>query len=272
MGMHQKVTFGEDGSPGAVDAWTWLTAHAWSGWDLDVVAVEKPLKSTSDSPMGYDHLHPWEPETPRDVPADCDFAGVSYFTAHHDARLVLGADLQSDLLVIGPRGKGLMKALHIGSTAEWLVQCPNTPTVIARAGGTTRTIMLCIDGSPHADAVVDLLVTLPWIASTSVTVLAVVENFDDIRGHAQTAADRLTAAGATVELNIVEPRGGGSKSDARATVHYVINEAKPDLIAMGTRGLLGMQRLRLGSLASSVVRHSTTSVLLARDHSEDVDG
>ena len=145
--MHQKVTFGEDGSPGAVDAWTWLTAHAWSGWDLDVVAVEKPLKSTSDSPMGYDHLHPWEPETPRDVPADCDFAGVSYFTAHHDARLVLGADLQSDLLVIGPRGKGLMKALHIGSTAEWLVQCPNTPTVIARAGGATRTIMLCIDGS-----------------------------------------------------------------------------------------------------------------------------
>ena len=51
--MHQKVTFGEDGSPGAVDAWTWLTAHTWSGWDLDVVAVKEPLKGTSDSMLDF---------------------------------------------------------------------------------------------------------------------------------------------------------------------------------------------------------------------------
>lgn len=265
--MARKVTFGDDGSPGATTAWEWITSQAWLEWDLDVICVEPPLSSTLQSPLGYDDLHAWEPDQPREVPARCGFAKVKYLTAHHDPRIVLGADLRSDLLVIGPRGKGLLKALHIGSTVEWLIQCPSTPVVVARDAGPTRSVLLCIDGSAHADAVADVLAGLPWIPATSVTVLAVVERDNDIRERAQAAADRLSATGATVTLVIEESDRPVSVSHAQTTVHYAINDMKPDLVALGTRGLSGMKRLVLGSLASSVVRHSGRSVLLARDAS-----
>jgi nucleotide-binding universal stress UspA family protein len=266
--MARKVTFGDDGSPGATTAWEWITSHEWPQWDLDVICVEPPLASTPQSPLGYDDLHAWEPDQPREVPARCGFAEVTHLMAHHDPRIVLGADLRSDLLVIGPRGKGLLKALHIGSTVEWLIQCPSTPVVVAHDAGPTRTILLCIDGSPHADAVADVLVGLPWISDASVTVLAVVEKDNDIREHAQAAADRLTATGASVTLVIEDSGRPVSVSHAQTTVHYAINDMKPDLVALGTRGLSGMKRLVLGSLASSVIRHSGRSVLLARDTSE----
>jgi len=269
VAMPRKVTFGDDDSPGASTAWAWLTSQTWSDWALDVITVDQPLPGTQASPLGYDALRVWEPDQPRPCPASCDFTKVTYLTAHHDPRIVLGSDLKSDLLVIGPRGKGLLKALHIGSTVEWLIQCPHTPVVVARDEGPTRTILVCVDGSPHADAVVDLLVTLPWIANTSATVLAVVEKDNDIRERARAAADRLVAAGAKVDMRIEDPDKPISVSHAQTTVHYVINETKPDLIAMGTRGLGGMQRLLLGSLAGSVVRHSGRSVLLARDPSVD---
>lgn len=265
--MTRKVTFGDDGSTGADTAWEWITSQSWPQWQLDVITVDKPLPGTEASPLGYDQLRAWQPDHPRPVPTECDFAEVKYLTAHHDPRIVLGSDLESDLLVIGPRGKGLLKALHIGSTVEWLAQCPSTPVVVARDGGPTRTVLACVDGSTHADAVIDLLVTLPWISDAAVTVLAVVESDNNIRERAQSAVDRLTAAGARVDLRIEDPDKPISVSHAQTTVHYVINEMQPDLVALGTRGLGGMQRLLLGSLASSVIRHSGRSVLLARDRS-----
>jgi nucleotide-binding universal stress UspA family protein len=267
IAMGRKVTFGDDGSPGADTAWGWITSQAWPQWQLDVITVDKPLPGSEVSPLGYDDLRVWEPDHPRGLPPDCGFTEVTYLTAHHDPRIVLGLDLRSDLLVIGPRGKGLLKALHIGSTVEWLAQCPMTPLVVARDDGPTRTVLACVDGSAHADAVVDVLAKMPWIAQATVTVLAVVESDNDIREHAQAAVERLTTAGATVELRIEDPEKPISVSHAQTTVHYVINEMQPDLVALGTRGLGGMQRLLLGSLASSVIRHSGRTVLLARDSS-----
>lgn len=267
--MRKKVTFGDDGSPGATTAWEWVTAHTWPDWVLDVITVEQAAKKTDASPLGYDALHEWEPSEPRVVPASCDFAEVHQLTAHHDPRVILGTCPDSTLLVVGPRGKGLLKALHIGSTTEWLMQCPNTPLVIARSSTPTRTILLCIDGSRHADAAVDLLLTLPWIASTQITVLAVVEVDNQIRDHARSAADRLAATGANVEIQIVLPDPLALTTNARVTIFEVVLERQPDLIALGTKGLTGLPRLQMGSVASSIARHADTSVLLVRDRSED---
>lgn len=267
--MHRKVTFGDDGSPGATTAWEWITAHPWPEWVLDVITVEPADKKTDASPLGYDALHEWEPSEPRIIPTTCGFAEVHELTAHHDPRVILGTCPDSTLLVVGPRGKGLLKALHIGSTTEWLMQCPNTPLLIARQGEPTRSILVCIDGSRHADAAVDLLVTLPWVASTHITVLAVVEADNQIREHARSAADRLAATGADVEIQIVLPDSLALTTNARVTIFEVVSERQPDLIALGTKGLTGLPRLQMGSVASSIARHAGTSVLLVRDRSED---
>ena len=68
--------------------------------------------------------------------------------------------------------------------------------------------------------------------------------------------DRLEAAGARVHAE-------RAKGDAHRAV---LAEAATgyDLVALGTRGGSGLERLRLGSTASAVVRHAPCSVLVAQ--------
>lgn len=267
--MSTKLTFGDDQSPGADTAWGWITAHAWPAWTLDIITVKPGGAKTDTSALGYDELHDWIPEEPREVPASCEFADVHYRMAHHDPRVILGSCSDSAVIVVGPRGKGLIKALHIGSTTEWLMQCPNSPLLIARKATQTRSVLVCIDGSTHADAAVEVLCNMPWLPGAAVTVLAVVERDNAIRDHARAAADRLTAAGADVEIQIVVPDPLSVATNPRITIYDFAQGTQPDLIVLGTKGLTGLPRLRVGSVASAIARHSDCSVLLVRDRGED---
>jgi nucleotide-binding universal stress UspA family protein len=264
-----KVTFGDDHSTGSDTAWGWITAHTWPGWSLDVITVEQPPSRTDLSPLGYDALHEWSPPDARTAPATCAFDAVHHLTAHHDPRVILGTLLDSKLLVVGPRGKGLLKALHIGSTTEWLLQCPNTPLLIARSDEPTRNIVLCVDGSPHAQAAVDILCELPWIGSTEIQVVAVVESENDIRAAAQAAAKQLETTGAQVTVRIVLPDPLTITRNPRVDIFNILDADQPQLVVCGTRGLTGIPRLRLGSVASAIAHYAKCSVLLARDRSED---
>ena len=282
--MSEKLTFGEDHSEGAAKAWGWVTAQTWTGWNLDVIAVDSRNKSANRSVVlsasGYDSLRlstspttsPSSTDHLRELPAKCGFNEVRYLTASNDPRLVLSECPDSTLLVVGARGKGLMKALHIGSTTEWLMQCPNTPLLIARSPVRTERILMCIDGSTHADAAVELLAHFPWIDSTNISVLSVIEADKDVQASAEAAAQRLEATGAKVEIRIVSPDPESITTNTRASILEVSEQLQPDLIVMGTRGLTGLPRLRVGSVASAVAHHSGSSVLLVRDLHEDDQG
>ena len=282
--MSEKLTFGEDHSEGAAKAWGWVTSQTWTGWNLDVIAVDSRNKSAMLSASGYDSLSPSPSPSPspssspsstdhlRELPAKCGFNEVRYLTASHDPRLVLSECPDSTLLVVGARGKGLMKALHIGSTTEWLMQCSNTPLLIARSPVRTERILMCIDGSTHADAAVELLTHFPWIDATNISVLSVIEADNDVRASVEAAALRLEATGAKVEIRIVSPDPESITTNARASILEVSEQLQPDLIVMGTRGLTGLPRLRVGSVASAIARHSGSSVLLVRDLHEDDQG
>lgn len=267
--MAAKVTFGDDHSAGSDTAWGWITAHTWPAWILDVITVEQPLSKTEFSPLGYDALHEWSPPEPRVVPAACAFSEVRHLTAHHDPRVILSTCPDSTLLVIGPRGKGLFKALHLGSTAEWLLQCPNTPLLIARSAEPVQHIIVCVDGSSHAQAAVDVLCELPWIGTTTIQVVAVVEQEHDIRSAANAAAAQLAATGAQVTVRIVLPDPVSITRNPRVDIFDILDADQPQLVVCGTRGLTGLPRLRLGSVASAIAHHAKCSVLLARDRSED---
>ena len=117
----RTLTLGDDRSAGADVAWGWIGAHAWPQWAVEVVTVTTPKGRTADSPLGYTELRPWDPPDPRLAPASCGFRSVTHLTAENDPRLVLGQRPGSDLVVVGPRGHGLLKVLHLGSTAEWLL-------------------------------------------------------------------------------------------------------------------------------------------------------
>ena len=249
----RRLVVGDDGSPAADIAWLWVISHRWPGWRVEVVTAVPPYVGTG-VPEGGDVLHPWSPPDPRAAPAECGLAGLVHLTANLDPRLALSGP--ADLVVVGPRGEGLLKTLHLGSTAEWLLQEPRSPVAVIRHGRAVRRALVCVDGSAHAERAASALAGLPLIHGAHVDVLTV----DDGRIDADRAADpimaRLEAAGALVERR----RRAGAVTQA---IVAEIEARAADLVVLGTRGLTPWARLRLGSTAAAVVRGTGCSVLAA---------
>lgn len=264
--ISRRLAFGDDGSPGADRAWQWLTHQSWPGWQVDVISVDPP-DPTIAAPFPHAPLAESTPEHPRTAPISCGLAAVRHLSTANDPRLVLGEMTDVDLLVIGARGAGLLKALHLGSTAEWLIRCPTSPVLIARGDSKVERVLVCVDGSGHSKAAVEALAMLPWLADAAVTVLAVVEAAGDVRPEAAKAQARLQSAGASADVLIVEPDILALTVNPRLSITHVIEDAEPDLVVLGTQGLTGLSRILAGSVASAIARQAPCSVLLARDRS-----
>ncbi len=258
------LAFGDDHSVGADVAWRWVTAQEWDGWGVDVVTVTA-AGPDMDSWLSHPPLHEYASESPR-VPAEGSGIGpVRHLTTAFDPRQVLCQLTGADLTVIGARGRGILKAMHLGSTAEWLLCCPTTPLVIARAPDPVRTVVACVDGSGHARAMVNALIGLPWIRGRHVAVLGVAEAGEDIVDEVNTAAEALGIAGADVETSVIDPNPRAVFVNARYVLMAEVDHRRPDLVALGTKGLTGMRRITVGSVASTIAHHADCSVLLARD-------
>ena len=258
MNGSRTLVFGDDSSPAADIAWLFINNHQWPGWHLEIVAAHMP-ETAAPLPRQDTDLHAWTPPRPRKVFAEAQFAQVAELTAEADPRLVLSR--KSDLLVIGPRGHGFLKALHVGSTADWLLLHPPAPLLIARHGQTVRSVVVCVDGSPDADRVTRVLAELPWADQLAITILAVDDRRIDVDTATGSARERLEAAGATVNVRV---HGG----EPTTMIHRHLADASPDLVALGTRGLTGLRHLRLGSTASAIARAAACSVIVACDEDE----
>ena len=193
------LVFGDDGTPAADIAWLWINSQRWPGWRMEVVSAEMP-EVGPPLPREQTELHPWEPPNPRPQFAEAGFAETVQLTAKADPRLALSRP--SDLLVIGPRGPGLLKSLHLGSTADWLLARPPAPMVIVRSGHAVRSVVLCVDGSIHSKRVVDVLATLPWVSQLHIDILGVDDQRSDVNTATSAAAERLQAVGARTDVSI----------------------------------------------------------------------
>ncbi len=247
------IALGDDGTPAADVAWLWINNHAWAGWRLEVITAHQPPIGRV-LPREQTEPHAWQPPHAREPFAAAAFDEVAHLTADADPRLALSRAV--DLLVIGPRGPGLLKSLRLGSTADWLLLRPPAPLAIIRHGRTVRTVLLCTDGSVHADRAADVLCGLPWVSGLDITVMAVTDGLADSHAAADAAADKLRAAGATASVEIA----AGEPTDV---ILQRAAQQAADLVVLGTKGLTGLPRLRLGSTAAAVARAADCSVLVA---------
>ncbi|HRE00348.1 MAG TPA: universal stress protein, partial [Ilumatobacteraceae bacterium] len=198
------------------------------------------------------------PPHPRIAFTEAGFSEVNHLYVENDPRLALSQP--ASLLVIGPRGPGLAKALHLGSTAEWLITRPPSPMLIPRHGRVTRSVTVCHDGSSHATVATQALARMPWIEGVAVTVLAV----DDSRSDPSTAVEEATAilsdSGAVLDARMLV-------GDPTQVILRHLERHGTDLLVFGTSGLTGLQRLRVGSTASALAHATDLSILVACDHS-----
>ena len=253
--------FGDNGSPAADLAWLWINSHAWPGWRLEVVrAVVPEVVKVSEIPPV---MREWQPDNPRAAFADSRFDDVVQLTIDQDPRIALTR--HTDLLVIGHRGPGLAKAMHVGSTAEWLVVHPPSPMVIARHGRPTRTVMVCHDGSPSAQVATSCLSALPWSNGLRVDIVSVDDGRADVEWAVDEARQQLRRAGARTSVTIL------SGEPTEQLLQYA-RQHGPDLVVMGTRGLTGLSRLKIGSTAGVVAHATDHSVLLACDPGQLASG
>ena len=248
----RNLVFGDDGSAAADQAFLWIASHDWPGWNLEIVhAIAPPL--CPPVPAAEAELHPWSPPHPRSIEAS--FGHVEHLTGTIDPRLALLRP--ADLVAIGPRGTGLLKSLHLGSTAEWLLAQPAAPIAIVRRPSPVRRALIAHDGSDDADAVTRALAAMPWIREVEITVVTASDGRADADAAAARAIEILAAAGST-------PSTLSTSGAPTESLVDVITASDPDLVAVGTRGLSRWPSRGLGSTANAIVRSSECTVLVAR--------
>jgi nucleotide-binding universal stress UspA family protein len=247
------VALGDDRSPSSDLALSWVESQRWPGWRLEIVQAEMPPFGPPVPPEESE-AHEWQPPDPRQVSPAAEFAEVRYLTAKSDPRTVLLRPV--DLLVIGPRGKGMLKSLHLGSVAEWVIARPTRPTVLVRSGAHVDNVLIAHDGSESSTAAIRGFSALPWAPATRCTLMVVEDGRVDVAKATAGAESILDEAGVAVE--VVHLHGSPTASVARE-----LDRRNPDLVVLGTRGHTGFRRFHLGSTAGAIIRSAHCSVLVA---------
>lgn len=194
------------------------------------------------------------------------------------------------LVVLTSHGRGAIQRAWLGSVTDGLVRRTPAPVMVVRpdskeapsAAGHQgfRRVVVPLDGSPAARAILDPVVDLLGTEGVSYTLLRVlvaqrplpstylphVAEENRRVGEARKEAEELLAQ-RTAEM---EERGAAVTSrivehvNAAQAILEVVEELGGDLVAMTTEGRGGIGRLLVGSVADKVIRGSTVPVLVTR--------
>jgi len=193
--------------------------------------------------------------------------------------------VRADVIVMGWRGHGAIRRLLAGSVSRAVVRdAPCSVLVVRRALRQVQRIVVGVDGSPHSTRALDLLARLPAhggrlsLVSAVETVKAPTQSLLDpgtratvareirrinkarrteARRMLDTAAKTLTRAGWKVDVTVSDQAPVSALLDKTRT-------AKADLLVVGAKGVTGLRRLLLGSVAEGVLDRSAAPVLIVR--------
>jgi nucleotide-binding universal stress UspA family protein len=170
-------------------------------------------------------------------------------------------------------GRRGLDRVFMGSVAEAVVRESETPLIVARPDARVRDwkkIVVALDGSPEAEAVLDDVTDLARRTTAALhlfhvsEVLAAAPGVEygysavvlpDMKPYLKRIADRLGALGLSVTT---ETRMGSPGSDI---VRYA-DEVDAGLIALTTHGRSGLRRVIMGSVAEHVLRKAPCAVFV----------
>jgi len=190
------------------------------------------------------------------------------------------------VIVMGSRARGPLTRLLLGSVARQVVRRASCATLIARGRSREFTrFTLGLDGSAGSRRAVNLVATLRVPRDALVTVVAVVEPLrppamplvpasvrkvvaDEAaveNARRTDAAKRHLAAAARVLARAGWPvRTGLREGQPLVELLAAAAEAETHVLVVGARGVGGVERLLLGSVAEGVLNRSGLPVLVAR--------
>lgn len=202
----------------------------------------------------------------------------------HPATAIIEAarDFEADLIALGSRGRGPLTGMLLGSVSAEVVDHAACSVLVARGDHVSR-LLIATDGSDAARGIPDLLGGWGVFRGLTAEVISVAppperafelladvytlgqyhfgqdrqELLDRHRGFSEQLAQKLSEHHTPATSTVV----------AGDAAHEIVNGARSrgtDLIVTGTRGLHGIKRVILGSVARNVLLHAPCSVLVVR--------
>ena len=190
-----------------------------------------------------------------------------------------------DLVVVGALGHTVLGGrLILGSVSQRVLYEAGTSVRIARQSeskaGTPLKLLVGVDNSSYSDAVIETICQRNWPPDTQVRLLAVVDtvmpvrdaqdptalkwievgdvdNWENVRRIFQPAVDKLCARGLDAAVMI-------RRGDPKVEINDEAESWKADCIFVGSKGIRGVERLLLGSVASAVSARAHCSVEVVR--------
>jgi nucleotide-binding universal stress UspA family protein len=198
--------------------------------------------------------------------------------AKHIADCTRWADI--DLLVVGSHRKNPLRDIFVGTTLERLVRTSHVPILLVNRVAADDYLMplLALDCSPASAQAVRTAYELGLLPKTGAKAI---HAFDPLGGAmllatgagagaipGDYAADERRRATATLDEFLLKEELGAvidqrliEEGQPMTALRRVLAREPVDLLVMGTRGLTGMKRVLIGSVADAAIRELDCDIL-----------
>jgi nucleotide-binding universal stress UspA family protein len=187
-------------------------------------------------------------------------------------------DMASDLVVIGPHRRQVLRDMFLGTTAERTIRFSSQPIIMANGvpAGPYRHILVAVDFSECSG---DALRAVRHLGIDTGAAVSVVHVFDPIAAgirtgaasadslkdylaeEAERASRELSSFLADAKCEFAGRFVKQAQSSTANTICKAAQEASADLLVVGTHGRTGLGQILLGSVAQDVLRTATIDVL-----------
>ena len=247
-----------------------------AGARLELVRVADPSQRATDVETVQGYLNTTAARVRETTPVDAGSTVLSGRVAEQILEHAVNGG--ADLVVMATHGGGPFTRAWFGSVADELVRTMPLPLLLVRPRDVPpdlstprvpRRIVITLDGSPLAEQILDPAVSLGALWKADYRLLRVVRPGMDLdeTGRQQ---DEAKAYLMNVWERFLTPRKASYWNTRAVAMPDVASwilkyaNSRDDLIALTTRGLGGLDRLLVGSVADKVIRGSAGPVLVRR--------
>jgi nucleotide-binding universal stress UspA family protein len=185
-----------------------------------------------------------------------------------------------DLIVAGTRGLGAFRKMLLGSVSTNLLNNASCPVLVVRKRvyriqPQLGKILVATDGSKNADKAVEQAVSIAKNVGADLTIVHVVYLpppeyseymygiYDDLKKEGERILSEASKLAKEYGLGATTKIIQNFRSPVWAITKFA-DEGKFDLTVVGTRGMGGLKKLFLGSVANGIVHYANNSVLVTR--------